>query len=132
MTKILKKLSSFGIVRLFDILHYSQFCQFSYLPFDINLFRSFIYAIFYFLFGLNTFVILAFLHLSVPEFLNMRCQPFQNFTVRNFDPHPNIYRFSITLNFLSKLSSHVRYVSTPSWELASSQQSSICNKDQLG
>ena len=29
----------YGIVRPFDIPHYSQFCQFSYLPFDINQFR---------------------------------------------------------------------------------------------
>ena len=43
-------MSSFGIVRFFDISHYSQFRQFSYLSFDINLFRSFIYLIFNFIF----------------------------------------------------------------------------------
>ena len=35
------KIGNFGIVRPFDIPHYSQFCQFSYLPFDINQFRRF-------------------------------------------------------------------------------------------
>ena len=35
----LQKLENFKIVCPFDIPHYSQFCQFSYLPFDINQFR---------------------------------------------------------------------------------------------
>ena len=30
------KIGNFEIVRPFDIPHFSQFCQFSYLPFDIN------------------------------------------------------------------------------------------------
>ena len=47
ITKILKKLSSFGIVRLFDISHYPQFRQ---LSFHMNLFRSFIYLVCYFIF----------------------------------------------------------------------------------
>ena len=38
---LFKKIGKFGIVRLFDIPHYSQFCQFSYLPFDINQFSQF-------------------------------------------------------------------------------------------
>ena len=36
-----RKIGNFGIVRPFDIPHYSQFCQFSYLFFDINQFRRF-------------------------------------------------------------------------------------------
>ena len=35
------KIGNFGIVDPFDIPHYSQFCHFSYLPFDINQFRCF-------------------------------------------------------------------------------------------
>ena len=47
--KILKKLLSFGIVRLFDISHYSQFRQFSYLLFDINLFLKIIWTFKFFI-----------------------------------------------------------------------------------
>ena len=35
----------FGIVRPFDIPHYSQFCQFSYLPSDTNQFSPFLFPI---------------------------------------------------------------------------------------
>ena len=38
---LVPKIGNFGIIRPFDIPHYSQFCQFSYLPFDINKFRRF-------------------------------------------------------------------------------------------
>ena len=41
----LQKLSNFRIVRPFDILHYSKFCQFSYLPLNINQFSQFLYPI---------------------------------------------------------------------------------------
>ena len=40
------KFGNFGIVRPFDIPHYSQFCNFSSLPFDINQFRRFIFLTF--------------------------------------------------------------------------------------
>ena len=40
------KTGSFGIVYSFDIPHYSEFCQFSYLPFDINQFRRFNFSTF--------------------------------------------------------------------------------------
>ena len=56
-----KKLANFGIVCPFDIPHYSQFCRFSYLPFDINELRRFIFWIFIFYctdsrkFGCSTF-----------------------------------------------------------------------------
>ena len=40
------KIGNFGIVHPFDIPHYSQFCQFSYLPFDINQFRRFNFSTF--------------------------------------------------------------------------------------
>ena len=40
------KIRNFGIVHPFDIPHYSQFCQFSYLPFDINQFRCFNFSTF--------------------------------------------------------------------------------------
>ena len=43
-----KKLANFGIVCPFDIPHYSQFFRFSYLHFDINEFRHFIFWIFIF------------------------------------------------------------------------------------
>ena len=33
------------LVRLFDIPPYSQFCQFLYLPFDINQFSQFLFPI---------------------------------------------------------------------------------------
>ena len=52
---ILKKLSSFGVVRLFDISYYSPFRQFSYFFFDINLFRSFSHLIFHFIFYVSYF-----------------------------------------------------------------------------
>ena len=39
------KIGNCEIVRPFDIPHYSQFCQISYFPFDINQFLNF-----YFLF----------------------------------------------------------------------------------
>ena len=40
------KIANLGIVRpLFDIPHYSQFCQFSYVPFDINQFSQFLFPI---------------------------------------------------------------------------------------
>ena len=35
------KICNFGIVRPFDIPHYSKFCQFSYLLYGINQFRRF-------------------------------------------------------------------------------------------
>ena len=38
----IEKLSSFGIVRLFDISHYPKIWQFSYLSFDMNLFSIFV------------------------------------------------------------------------------------------
>ena len=47
-----QKIVKFWIVRRFDISHYSQFLQFSYLSFDIDLFRSFIYLSFHFIFQL--------------------------------------------------------------------------------
>ena len=43
-----EKLSNFEISCPFDIPHYSQFCRFSYSPFDINEFRHFIFSIFIF------------------------------------------------------------------------------------
>ena len=39
------KISNCGIVRPFDIPHYSQFCRFSYLPFDIDQFFQFLFPI---------------------------------------------------------------------------------------
>ena len=55
--KLLKfqKLTYFGIVCPFDISHHSQFCLFSYLPFDINS-SQFLFSI------LVTFVSSAFKH----------------------------------------------------------------------
>ena len=41
-----EKLANFKIVRLFVILHYSQFHQFSYLPLNINQFQRFDFSIF--------------------------------------------------------------------------------------
>ena len=43
-----QKLANFKINCLLDISHYSQFCRFSYFPFDINEFRRFIFSIFIF------------------------------------------------------------------------------------
>ena len=43
-----QKICNFGIVRPFGTSHYSQFCQFSYLPFDIfyiNQFSQFLFPI---------------------------------------------------------------------------------------
>ena len=40
------KIGNFGIVRPFDIPHDSQFCQYSYLLFDINQFRRFNFSTF--------------------------------------------------------------------------------------
>ena len=40
------KLVNFGIVSPFNIPHYSQSCQSSYLPFDINQFRRLIFSTF--------------------------------------------------------------------------------------
>ena len=42
----LKKLVNFGIVRPFEISNFSQFCQYLYVPFDINQFRRFNFSIF--------------------------------------------------------------------------------------
>ena len=39
------KMGNFEIVCPFDIPHYSQFCQFSYFPFDINQFSQFVFPI---------------------------------------------------------------------------------------
>ena len=39
-----QKIGNFVIVRPFDILYYSQFCQSSYLPFDINQFFPFLFS----------------------------------------------------------------------------------------
>ena len=56
-----KKLTHFRIVCPFDILQHLQFCRFSYLPFNINEFRRFIFSIFIFYctyslkFGRSTF-----------------------------------------------------------------------------
>ena len=50
-----QKLANFGIVCPFDIPHYSQFCRFLYLPFDINEFRRFIFSIFIFYCGDHKF-----------------------------------------------------------------------------
>ena len=40
------KIGNFGIIHPFDISHYSQFFQFSYLPSDINQFRHFNFSTF--------------------------------------------------------------------------------------
>ena len=39
------RISNFGIVRPFDIAHSSKFCQFLYLPFDMNQFSHFLFSI---------------------------------------------------------------------------------------
>ena len=39
------KIGSFGIVHPFDIPHYSQFCQFSYLLYDIHEFFQFLFPL---------------------------------------------------------------------------------------
>ena len=39
------KIGDLRIVHPFDLPHYSQFCQFSYLPFDINQFSQFLFPI---------------------------------------------------------------------------------------
>ena len=46
-----RKLTNFWIFRLFNIRRNSQFCLFSYLPFNINIFWRFIFSIFIFYFS---------------------------------------------------------------------------------
>ena len=60
------KFSNFGIVHPFNIQHYSQYCQFSYLPIDINQLSQFLFFI-----SLSC----KFSH-STSEFSNSKRQPF--------------------------------------------------------
>ena len=55
---LVPKIVNFGIVHPFDIPHYLQLCQFSYLLFDMNLFSQYLFSI------LVTLVSSAILHLN--------------------------------------------------------------------
>ena len=73
------KIGNFGIIRLFDIFQFSQFCLFSYFPSDINQFFQFLFPVLVtHKFDRSTFersLILKFETLAILKFYSLKFTP---------------------------------------------------------
>ena len=80
---------SFGIVHSFDIFHYMKFCQFLYLPFDINQFSQFLFPTLV----TRKFYIWTFINFQIRNVSHSKILLFEILTITLFEVYDNDFEF---------------------------------------